>query len=253
VRVRALVVPVTAITFLAGACRAQSPATAMDADAWRRDLRFLVEQVTTRHPNAFHRVPRGEFGREVAALDSRIPTLGADEIKVGFLHVAAQIGDGHTRLSIGVSAPHYPYQIEWLDGALRVTRAGRSAAPALGGRVVAFDDVPADTVWAPARTLVPLGETEGLVRFLGGELLAVAPVLHGLHVARPPDSVRLRVAFDDGETRRVDVNVTPPGAGVDWVNAGAPPPLSRTPAMRRPAFAWAVVPGTETGYVAWNN
>jgi hypothetical protein len=251
--VRPLATAAISLVIATTACRAQAGRVQMDADAWRQDLRFLVDQITTRHPNPFHATPRAVFEDAVTSLASRIPSLNADEVEIGLLRVAAMVGDEHTRLSLGAAAPHYPYELEWLDGTWRITRAASAASRVLGARVMAFDDVPADTAWARVAPLVPNGESEEFTRWLGGRLLALGPVLHGLHIARSPDQVTLRVVLDEGSTETVALATVGPDADIRWVDAGASPPLSRTPAMRRSALGWAVLPGTHTAYVAWNN
>ncbi len=250
---RSVAAATIALVIAVVACHAQGTLAPMDAGAWRQDVRFLVDQITTRHPNPYHHTPRTVFEREVASLMERIPSLSDDEIEVGLLRIASLVGDGHTRLGLGAAAPRYPLELEWLDGAWRVTRTSRAAAEILGGRVVAFDGVPADTAWARVRTLVPEAETEGLARFLGGRLLALGPVLHGLGIAGSADRASLRVTLDDGTTQSLKMVTVQPDNDIDWMDAGRSPPLARTPTMRRASLGWAVVPGTRTAYVAWNN
>jgi hypothetical protein len=239
-----------AVCLAAPACRAQPSSAAGDATAWRADLRYLVEQITTRHPDPYHHTPREVFDREVASLRDRLDGMRGDQAAVALVRIAALTGDGHTRLG-PAAAPRYPFELEWLDGAWRVTRAAGEARSLLGGRVVAIGRVAADSAWTLARALVPAAESEGFSRFLAGRLLANAQVLRGLGIAWSAERVTLRVARDDGATREAEL--TADGLDADWDEAGGAPPLSRTADMRRAALRWAVVPGTGTAYVTWNH
>ena len=63
---------------------------------WRDDLKFLVQELTTKHVNPFAFTPRQSLLNEASALDRQIDTLNADQIYVGMDHIANLIGDGHT-------------------------------------------------------------------------------------------------------------------------------------------------------------
>src|SRR5215212_6469208 len=64
-------------------------------EQWRADLKYLAEQLRTRHPNPFYKTPEAEFDRAVAALDKAIPTMLPDDIVAGLIRISAMI-DGHT-------------------------------------------------------------------------------------------------------------------------------------------------------------
>ena len=64
-----------AVLVVVSAGAAQSPPGAAAVSGAREDLRYLVQQITTRHPNPFHLTPKAVFDREVAELSARLPTL----------------------------------------------------------------------------------------------------------------------------------------------------------------------------------
>src|SRR5262245_27129810 len=47
----------------------------LSAADWQADLRYFATEIPKRHKNAFHHVSRAEFDRDVAALESAIPSL----------------------------------------------------------------------------------------------------------------------------------------------------------------------------------
>ena len=61
------------------------PQGSAEQRAWREDLRFLAEQLRTRHPKPFYRTSEVEFDRAVQQLDASIPTLTRDQIVVGLI------------------------------------------------------------------------------------------------------------------------------------------------------------------------
>src|SRR5215208_1123562 len=63
----------------------------LTAEQWREDLRFMVGEMKSRHPNLFHSVTKERFEAAVADLDARIPNLERNEIVVGFMRLAAMI------------------------------------------------------------------------------------------------------------------------------------------------------------------
>src|SRR5688572_14713925 len=81
----------------------QSQATpqAMTPEKWKEDLRFMAAEIEKTHKNAFHRVSRNQFYREVNALEQRIPSLEDHQVVVEFIRIVAMVGDGHTGLRWG--------------------------------------------------------------------------------------------------------------------------------------------------------
>src|SRR5205085_1666804 len=89
------------LLFLNPKAQAQpAPATppTLTTEQWREDLRFVVNEIKTRHPNPYHHASREKFDAAVADLDGRIPTLQRNQIIVGLMRIVALVGDGHTRI-----------------------------------------------------------------------------------------------------------------------------------------------------------
>lgn len=87
----------------AGTSPAAGP-RALTAEAWREDLRALVDEVATRHRAPWAHVPEAAFRRAAAELDTRIPALTDRRIMVEMAALVAMLNDGHSRLSLPMTA-----------------------------------------------------------------------------------------------------------------------------------------------------
>ncbi len=145
------------VCLLAGDTTAQRGAGVLAAEQWRSDLQFLVQQITTRDPAPFHAIAMAELDREVAALSQRVGSRRArpHQILVDLTRIAALVGDGHTRLSLGAAGHILLIELEWLDGEWRVLRTIARLRPALGARLSAIDDTPLSTAYVRVRSGVP--------------------------------------------------------------------------------------------------
>lgn len=121
---------------------------ALTAEQWREDLRFMVAEMERRHRNLYHQVSREAFAAAVADLDRRIPSLERNAIIVGFMRLAAMVGDGHTRVDPRKDAafrfPSLPLKLYLFDDGLYVRAAAAGRADLVGARVEAIGGVPVE-------------------------------------------------------------------------------------------------------------
>jgi len=171
-RIVALLVGIMAAPALAA--HGQSPAStkSVTAEQWRQDLRFMANEMKTRHANIYHSVSAKDFDAAVADLDRRIPQLDRNQIIVRMMRIAAMVGDGHTRIdprkdkAFGFAS--LPIKLYDFDDGIFIRAVGPGQEALLGARVEAVGGVPmeeargrlaalvsADNQMA-ARTMVPL-------------------------------------------------------------------------------------------------
>ena len=251
--VRRLVI--AAVVVAAAFARADAWIRAGDeiSDRARADLGFLVQQITTRHPNPYYLTPKAAFDREVADLSARLPSLPPHAVVVGFARIAALIGDGHTRASIPPTGGLLPIEIEWLDGRWRVVRALPDQRNLVGITVEQLDSTDIAAAAQRVNTLVSAHESEGWSRFITGRLLMYADVLDALGISKEPAGSRSAVSRIAVNERSLVVSAGARSPFDQWTEPSASLPLSRQRDLRLAAFAWRPVEGTNTGYVAFNN
>jgi hypothetical protein len=169
--------------------------TPANAAQWRGDLRYLAAQIPARHKNAFHSITRASFDDLAANLESKIPSLNADEIVVGFMALAASIGDGHTRIAVPSNFHAYPLELYWFGDTLRVTKVSPEYRRALGAKVLEIGNVQTENAYRAVMSLIPKGENEMWLRRVSPSLLVSAEILHGLRLT--PTAGAARYDFED--------------------------------------------------------
>lgn len=181
-----------------------APALAMSAaeqSARREDLRYLAEQLRTRHPKPFYRTSAAAFEQAVQQLDAAIPALTRDQFVVGLIQVAAMI-DGHTQLPIwqpGLGFHMYPLRLYWFRDGLFVIDAQPPYADAIGARVLRIGAL--DTAEA-ARQLDPLAQHDNAMT-----TRSVAPMFYLMPEAQAargvaaPGAPAFTLAYADGSER----------------------------------------------------
>ena len=175
------------------------------------DVRLAADHLRDDHPNLFHDLSPATFQAAVDDLSARAGSIGADELLVGLMRLAALPGvrDGHTGIfpldpSNRRALHAYPIHVyEFADGTYVIGQAG--GRDLLRARLVAVNGRPLEEVEAAVRPLVP-HDNDSSLRLRLTMYLLTAEVLHGLGVA--PDAGPLRFTFErDG--RRFDATLTP--------------------------------------------
>jgi dienelactone hydrolase len=175
------------------------------------DVAFLARQMRQLHPNLFHDLDPKVFDAAVASLEQRADALGADELLVELMRLAALPGlrDGHTGLfpflshSRALAAyPLWPYRFD--DGWYVVDARDTSL---VGSRITAVGGVPIDDAVARIRPLVPRDNDVGQLAVLPLWLIT-AEVLHGLGLSASAE--RARFVLERDEVRReVELEAAP--------------------------------------------
>ena len=247
------------------ASSAKSP-SALSAEAWREDLRFLVTTMKETHPRLFWRVDRDTLEAAVSELDRRIPSMSDDEILVGLLRIASMPHDGHTfvmpwggTLATGTVFPVRFYRFS--DG-LFVTAAPKEHPELAGAKVERIGGVLADEAFDRVSDLA--GNENASMRLERGPYALITPILaHGAGLTSTRESMELTVVTRQGSRKTVRVEAIPEPNHGAWLRDGslapegfateAPPVASRPRSWSRPEYYWfETLPGTKTVYVQFN-
>lgn len=223
-----IVLFVFVVVTLVGASPQPTPLPPMTGDKWRADVDSFAQQIPRRHANAFHAMSRSQFDQAIGELKAKTGTATDDEMIVGLMAIAAQIGDGHTRVQPPAGIHRLPLSIVQFGDEFRITHAAPDARAALGGTLVRIGDTPIAEVVSRLRRVISQDESEWFVRGVLPGMMAVTEVLHGLQIVPDPMRVRVTVRNDSGTEIPVDVTALPANASpLQWPSA-----QTKTPAVR---------------------
>lgn len=244
------------------------PIPPAEVDAWRADLRLLVEGLERVHPNPYTRTPEALFDSAVGALHDSIPRLAAHQIVVGFARVLALVGDGHTSLPLhfarGVDFHVLPYRLGVYEDGIHVEAADRAYVDLVGGRLTAIGGVPAAEALARVSAVISR-DNDNWIAAAAPNLLNRIEVLHALGIAPDLEGTALTVRLGERvHTARVDALPDPPLAAFglpflprltpDWVDArdAAATPIPLYQRRFEDIYWWEYLPEQDLLYVKWD-
>lgn len=171
---------------------------------YRADLDTLAAELPKRHANLFHTTSKADFEREVADLQTRLPTLDDAEALVGLARISTLARDGHTALFLlpfpgGPPVPgirQLPIQFYAFDDGLRVIATDRAHADLLGATLTGVGDLHVDELRPRIVELVPQDNAMGRAEYVAW-YAAIPEVLHAIGAATDMDRVALRIAGRD--------------------------------------------------------
>lgn len=221
----------------------------LTAAEWREDLRHFARELPKRHMNAFHTTPREVFDREIAQLDSAIPSLRGDEIVVRLMRICAMVGDGHTGVHLPQSFGLYPLSVVWFGNELRVTAAAPEHRAALGGRVTAIDGMPIAEAMTRVKTVMSRAENEWYEIATSQAFLVRPEILHALGIVKDPATARYSLTDDAGKSFELAVAAIAldPAQPLRFASAAGKPLFARQNAQS--SFWFAFLPDSQTLYV----
>ena len=221
---------------------------------WRDDVRYFARELPKRHKNAFHATTREQFDRDIAALDTTIPSLQEHQIIVRLQQIAASVGDGHTRIQLPPSFTRYPINVYWFDRELRVIAATKQYESAIGTRVVKIGGVDINDVANRVATCFPsaANENDWYVLNMGPGIMMRPEVLHALGIV--PDLSRAVLTLEDDAGKTTTLEITPvvlPPPINGTVNLGMVPIDTQPPLYRQKLgepFWFTHLPDSNTVY-----
>jgi len=183
-----------ALSLSLSAAASAQPLTQKQVSEWREDLRFMANEIRTRHANYTHKVDASAFDAAVADLNGRIPALQRNQIIVGLMKIAAMIGDGHTRVDPRKDAafqfPSLPLKLYDFDDGIYVRAVRPGEESMLGARVEAVGGIPIEEV---RKRIAPLisGDNRMQQRTMVPLYIAMPDVLHAVGLAANRENASL--------------------------------------------------------------
>jgi hypothetical protein len=224
----------------------------LTAEQWRHDLGDLVNVITTRHRDPYHFTSKAEFDLAVSDLHEQIPSMKNYQVVVGFQHLAALIGDGHTFLDTSGLYERFPLEVFWFGSDLRVIRAAPEYRQALGTRIIAIGSLPIREVQSRLQQLIPQGENPWYVLSNSAQwqLTAVEP-LAALGVIPKVGPSDFTLEEDSGQRFKLRIRPIPAGTSDSGEIARSPVPLP----FQHPQdpFWFRYLPDSKTVYADWRS
>ncbi len=179
--------------------------TELTTQQWREDLKYLAEQLRTRHPNPFYKTPEAEFDRAVNELDAAIPNLAREDIVAGFIRIAAMI-DGHTQIRFFEAPINFHYYAlrlyEFSDGIFAID-ATAPYSDVIGARLVKIGDTNIEDAYARVSPFANR-DNASTVKLLTPVFLILPEVLHAQGIVT--DTTAPQFVFEKANGERVTVN-----------------------------------------------
>jgi hypothetical protein len=239
--VRALQAPAAATT--------EAGPRALTSEAWRADLRALVDSVAARHRAPWAHVSEAAFRAAAATLDAQIPALSDRRIMIEMAALVAMLKDGHSRLSLPMTAGEaqrqahlptplpadaallvraYPISLYRFSDGLFVQAAADTHAAIIGSQVLRLGQMTADDALRAVRRYTNADNDLGHA-LNGPRLLGIVDVCEALGITDAAGRLSMLVKDPAGRERRIDLDPLAPGVMPAMVQAyqrpGATVPL----------------------------
>jgi hypothetical protein len=215
-------------------------------ERWRDDLKVFAKELPARHINAFARIPRATFDREVATLDSAIPHLTDSQIRLRFVRLTALLGDGHTNVALPPYDVRLPVALLWTDDGPAIVNADSTNARLIGAMITAVNGRPIAEVADTLRRYIP-HENELGFRISPGALLLRPGALRDMGLGGDSVSTQLTVTRDG---KSWDSRVVAVRAAGFTLPMPATLPLHRQHPGER--YWWTYVPNDRLVYIKYN-
>jgi hypothetical protein len=213
---------------------------------WRDDVRFVAQELPTRHKNAFAYVSRDAFAREAVRLDSAVPRLNDAQMQLGLARLVAMLRDGHTRVPLPTYERRLPITIVWLDRGPYIVNADDEHGELIGALITSVNGRPIREVADTLRLYFSF-ENELGFRISPGNLLLRPRALRDVGLGGDSLATRLTVTSHE---RTWDVTVAAvPSDRFALVQRG-PLPLYRQRPRER--YWWTYMAAERTVFLQYN-
>lgn len=223
---------------------------AQSKEKWREDLRFVAEEIPKNHKNAFHKISREQFEREVADLDQQIPKLDDTAIIFGFAKLFASVGDGHTLLYWNWAYGTIPIRLFWFGKELRVVKADAKFPRANGAKVTKIGGVAVEELFRRSQPYISQDETPQFILEASANFLTYPAFLRQIGAAQSNENAVFE--FADAKNKKFSLELaTVSTENRKWIYPYKTAPLWLSREDR--PLAYTFLPESKTVYVQFQS
>ena len=194
---------------------------------WQEDVKYFQEQLVKMHKNAFHRVSKEEFEKDIELLYKDLPSLKDYQIIVRLMQITAKVGDGHTAVHLPSAFKRYPIRFFWFDEGLCVVATTEEYKDILGTKLSKIGNLSVEKVSKKLYTIISQDENKWYWVSTAVALLNIAEIVGALGLV--PDHELASFTFLDSSnkeiTRELKAMVVDPQR--KWMAVDQPVPLYR--------------------------
>jgi hypothetical protein len=134
---------------------------------WQADLEFLSDELTAKHPDAFHLISENEFTEKVDALAARIPSMDRTEATLELMQLVASLGDAHTTVIPDYTSFRFiPINVRWFEEGVFVRAIERSHKDMIGARVTGVGSLSMEELEAKFASLISHDNAWGIRKMM---------------------------------------------------------------------------------------
>ncbi len=196
-------------------------------EAWRLDLKYMIDNLRTSHSNLFYEISEEDFDRAVSSLHDSIPSLTDDEIIIELSRILAMIGDAHTRLFFinSLLSPidpsqylskyfqypklafrTYPIRAYWLTDGLLVVGSTQEYSNTLGTKIIQIGNKSPEEIKELVSPLIS-HSTEEAITLVSPTHIISPEILHTLGIIE--DMGNVLFTFQDSKGNVFQSNLSP--------------------------------------------
>jgi hypothetical protein len=199
------------------AALAGGTAHAASVDAWRSDIDSIVKNLRATHPDPFTKTGRTTFLRQVAALETALPSLTDNQRLARTMRLIGMVQDNHTWLEPNTRqyALWYPIRMTVYGDGVFISGAHKSVAELAGAQILAIAGHPPMEVLEDASSL--MGCDNDLAKTMQIFPAHNAAIMDGLGYTDKNGKLSLTLKLPNGEvTTRVLAPVQIDDATFEW-------------------------------------
>ena len=196
----------------------------LTSEQWIQELHYFTNEIRGEHRDPYHLISKTKFDSEIAALETRIPSMKDYEVVVGLQRLAALIGDGHTFVDTSLYR-RLPIEAFWFGEDLRVVRAAPEYKRAIGAKVVKIGSTSINEVRGKLQQLIPQGESKWFEMDRSAGLITEIEPLAALHIIPYSDTAGFTFETDSGSRFTLELRADVPGKNSSLVTLSEQVPL----------------------------
>lgn len=214
-------------------------------ERWREDIRFAARTLPASHKNAFAQVSESVFTREAKALETAVPGLTDDQIRLRIARLVALVRDVHTAAPLPAYTLRMPFTIYWFESGPVIVNASADHLALVGARITRVNGYDLRTV-ADTLRLYLSNENEFGFWLRAGQLLLRPQALRDVGLGGDSTSTTFELERNGVTSTAVVAGVATAG----FRTAARDEPLYR----QRPGekYWWSYLPDERTLFVKYN-